>query len=59
MPDSNIIWTRPKLLRFKDAIARARADRRDPFTFDGHEFVLSYATYLAEYLTIKLMEDAE
>lgn len=48
--DTVIQWDRSKLRRFKRAIAVASARGIDPFTWQGHDFVLGYAKYLAQYL---------
>ena len=45
-----IRWTRPMLERFKVAHQAAVSMKADTFVFDGHEFVVSYAKYLIEYL---------
>jgi hypothetical protein len=45
-----ITWTREMLGRFKKAVAAAPGDKDAVFTFDGHQFVKSYAKYLIEYL---------
>ena len=42
------------LNRFKMAINKAKGMKGDTFTFDGHEFVIGYAEYLAAYLDERL-----
>lgn len=49
-----ITWDRPMLNRFKMAINKAKGMKGDTFTFDGHEFVIGYAEYLAAYLDERL-----
>lgn len=52
-----ITWDRPKLERFKRALAAhfdQGGDRESTFTFEGHEFVAGYAYYLIEYLSREL-----
>ena len=48
-----ISWNRPKLKRFKKALAKAPADR-EVFVFDGHEYLKTYAKYLIEFLEGRL-----
>lgn len=45
-----IHWNRAMLKRFKAAYALANIERKDVFKFDGHDFLVSYARYLIEYL---------
>lgn len=50
-------WDRPKLKRLQKEIAKRvlqGEDRMSVFEFEGHDFVLAYAAYLAEYLDGKL-----
>lgn len=49
-----ITWDRPMLKRFKDALSDALGQSSTTFVFDGHEFVISYAKYLIEYLESRL-----
>ena len=46
-----INWTRLKLEAFMRAL---RAAEGDTFTFEGHEFYVPYARYLAQYLDERL-----
>jgi hypothetical protein len=43
-----IPFTRPMLERFKKALEGK--DKEDVIVFEGHEFLVSYARYLVEYL---------
>lgn len=52
--DPTIVWTKPKLKAFTKVYARAVADGKETFTFEGYEFVVKYAEYLIEYLTPRL-----
>lgn len=56
MADVMINWTRPMLERFKKAYSAAleKGGKDSTFVFDGHEFLVSYAKYLIEYLETKL-----
>jgi len=47
---ASIAWDRAKLSRFKRMYARAKALPVESFVFDGHEFLVSYAGYLIQYL---------
>lgn len=49
---ATISWTREKLAKFKRAQVRAlkKVGRDGVFKFGGHEFLVSYAGYLIEYL---------
>jgi len=49
-----IAWTPPKLRRLKVAYQQAVNAKADTFMLDGHKFVVSYAKYLIEYLTLEL-----
>lgn len=56
-----IVWDRALLRRFKVALAKAVKENKRGvlpskivFTFQGHEFVASYALYLIEYLEATL-----
>ena len=42
------------LKRFKDALSDALGQSSTTFVFEGHEFVISYAKYLIEYLESRL-----
>lgn len=48
--DPTIIWTVPKLKAFIKVYARAVADGKPTFVFEGHEFVVEYAEYVIQYL---------
>jgi len=51
MPDKpRITWTPRKLRRLKKLTAKARADGKPEFTFEGSPCVTAYAEYLIEYL---------
>jgi hypothetical protein len=47
------------LRRFVRAIAAAEAADKDVFEFDGHEYLLSYARYLAQYLSTRLRRSTD
>ena len=47
---SSIAWDRPKLTRLKHAIAKAKRNRLEVFTFEDHEYLVAYAKYLIDYL---------
>lgn len=51
----SITWTRELRDKFAVAYEEAVAQRKDVFTFDGHEFVTSYAKYLLQYLDSQLI----
>lgn len=59
---ATVEWTLPMLKRFKKACAAARKEREtnpairstDTFTFEGNEYVVSYAEYLIKYLEVEL-----
>lgn len=38
------------LKRFKKAFKQAQVNQKEQFTFDGNEYLVSYAKYLIEYL---------
>lgn len=50
----NITWTRELRDQFAAAYEAAIAQRKDMFTFDGHEFVTNYAKYLLMYLNERM-----
>jgi hypothetical protein len=54
-----ISWDRAMLRRFVRAIAAAEAADKDVFEFDGHEYLLSYARYLAQYLSTRLRRSTD
>ena len=54
-----VVWDRAKLERFKVAWAKAPGDKDASFTFEGNEFVKSYAEYLIEFLESKCPRDPE
>lgn len=54
MSAGNVTFDRPKLERLKAAIAAAQAAGLDQFTFEGHDYMVGYAKYLAEYLEGRL-----
>ena len=45
-----IAWNQPMLRRFKKVYAAHKADRNAVFTFEGHQYLVSYAKYLIEFL---------
>jgi hypothetical protein len=49
-------FDRPKLDRLRAAIKAAEAAGVDTFAFDGHDYLVSYARYLVEYLESRLSE---
>ena len=50
-----IEFTPEKLRRFREAYDKAKMNPlTDVFEFEGHEFVLTYAHYMIEYLEQKL-----
>jgi hypothetical protein len=51
---SLVHFDREKLGRLKDATKRAVAAGRDSFMFEGNQYLVSYAKYLAEYLDTQL-----
>lgn len=52
LPSSN--FDRARLDRLKQAYARALAEDRDYFPFDGMELLTSYAKYLIEFLEMQI-----
>lgn len=61
MSDPEITWDRAKLERFRLAYNKARRlpTIDDVFKFEGHEFVVSYARYLIQYLDSVFAERAK
>lgn len=55
--NSTINFDRPKLAKLKREYAKAKEAGREQFTFDGSEFLVSYAKYLIEYLETQFSED--
>lgn len=53
----DIIFTRDRLRRFKDAYDLAVSREEDTFVFEGHVVLTSYAKYMIEYATGELRED--
>ena len=49
-PQKVIMWSPPKLKKFKRAYKAAVGTKADTFNFEGDEFVVGYAKYLIEYL---------
>lgn len=45
-----MVFTRNKAIAFKAAYGEAIAASLSEFTFEGHEFDVSYARYLIQYL---------
>lgn len=45
-----ILWTRPKLVKFKQAYQDAIDTCEGEFIFEGNEFMMGYAKYLIEFL---------
>lgn len=45
------LFDRPKYERLKARYAQAVAAHEEVFTFEGHDYLTSYAKYLIEYLT--------
>ena len=43
-----------KLAEFKKALSGAIAEKKEVFVFEEHEFLVSYARYLVEYLDTKV-----
>jgi hypothetical protein len=56
-----IEWTREKAIAFYKKLYNCvhgdGMDDDDVFTFEGHEFVISYAKYLSEYLADQFHDD--
>jgi hypothetical protein len=52
-----INWDRAMLARFIVAYLDAVSKDQEVFTFDGHDFLVSYAKYLLEYLQSQLGQD--
>lgn len=50
----NIEFTIVKKLALRKAYNKAVEDKRDQFTFEGNEYLVSYAKYLLEFLDTKL-----
>lgn len=50
MSAGNVTFARPKLERLKTAIKAAQAAGVDQFTFEGRDYLVSYAKYMVEYL---------
>lgn len=54
MSAGTVQFDRPKLERLKAAIKAAEAAGAETFTFEGHDYLVSYAKYLVEYLESRL-----
>lgn len=57
MPNENkktITFDRQELSNFKRSYTVAIRNKKDQFTFQGNQFLVSYAKYLIECLEIKL-----
>jgi len=52
-----VTFDKPKLTRFKKAIKKAEAAKQETFVFDGSEYLVTYAKYMAEYLTKQFAGD--
>lgn len=51
MGDYTVVgFDRNDLARLQLAVAKAKLEGADQFTFDGHEYLIRYAEYLIEYL---------
>lgn len=50
----NVDFDRAKLERLKLRVKEAVEKNEETFTFEGNEFVLSYAKYFIEYLESRL-----
>jgi hypothetical protein len=53
-PLNAVTYTAEKVARLKRAYVAARKAKQDSFTFEGHEYLTSYAHYLLEFLETKL-----
>jgi hypothetical protein len=49
-----ITFDRRKVEQFRKAYNRARTAGETQFVFDGHDFLVSYARYMLEYLTLQM-----
>jgi hypothetical protein len=47
---TSMVWDRAKLERFRKARQRAQDEGSEVFTFEGADFLVTYAAYLIEYL---------
>lgn len=47
-------WDKQKLDEFEKAYERALENNLNEFEFENHEFLVSYAKYLIEFLKTKL-----
>ncbi len=50
----SIHFDKAKRNRLRAAYEAAKGLGKDQFTFEGHEYLVSYARYLLEYLDTKL-----
>jgi hypothetical protein len=57
MSANKVEFDRPKLERLKKAIKAAEIAGADTFTFEGHDYLVSYARYLVEYLESRLLRE--
>jgi hypothetical protein len=51
-----INFDKPKVERLRTAVAAAKSEGQTQFTFDGHDLIVSYATYMLEYLDTKFSD---
>ena len=45
-----ITWTQENLAEFKKLYMQTKLNREDQLVFEGHDFLVAYATYLIKYL---------
>ena len=51
---TNMTFDLKKLSQFKRKYKLALKHKRQSFIFNGHEFLVDYAKYIIEYLTLRL-----
>ena len=54
---NTVMFDKKKLARFKKAIKKAEAEKQEMFVFEGGEYLVTYAKYMAEYLTKQFAGD--
>lgn len=47
-----VSFDKPTLVALRDGIAKAKAEGKDKFEFQGHEVLVKYAEYMAEFVEL-------
>lgn len=54
MSSEMVCFTKESVKDFDAALAKAKTAGQEEFSFEGHEYFVSFAEYLSEYLNNKL-----